>query len=251
MTARRAAMLLGAALAGVAAVQAVQFAGRHDIPRGESAARLTADLVLPYLALALVAALGYALFRPTAVPGALLIALLAGFGANTAAQHFALIAQESRQSGWRDVVRDPRYISEGTLEAGRWLRDHSDPDDLVATNAHCLFYEGRCSNLHFSMTAYSERRMLVEGWGFATTAHEEAARLGAWVGAVPYWRPDVLAANDAVFADPGEANVRFLRDRYRVRWLFVDETQSTVSPHLATFARFRYRSGVCAVYELR
>ncbi|MGI5245976.1 hypothetical protein [Dactylosporangium sp. CA-139066] len=268
MTPRRAATLLATALSGVVAIQALQFLGRHDIPRGESPARLTADLVLPYFALALFTALAYLAFRRICPPlrdgqirhftilrdvpaAALLIALLAGFGLNTAAQHFALIAQESRQSGWRDVVRNQRYVSQGSLEAGRWLRGHSDPDDLVATNAHCLIYEGRCSNLHFSMTAYSERRMLVEGWGFATTAHEEAARLGAWVGAVPYWRPEVLAANDAVFADPSEANVRVLRDRYRVRWLFVDETQSTVSPHLATFARFRYRSGVCAVYELR
>jgi hypothetical protein len=100
------------------------------------------------------------------------------------------------------------------------------------------------------MTAYSERRMLVEGWGFATTAHERAAELGTWVGAVPYWKPEVLAANDAVFADPSAQNVRVLRDRYRVRWLFVDETQSSVSPRLATFASFRFRSGVCVVYEL-
>jgi hypothetical protein len=253
MTARRAAALLATALAGVVAIQALQFAGRHDIPRGQSPAVLTAELVLPYLALALLTALAYPLLRRRAAgtAKALLVALVAGYGLNTAAQHFLLVAQESRQSGWRDVVRGQRYVSAGTQEAGRWLRGHSDPDDLVATNAHCLTYEGRCSNLHFSMTAYSERRMLVEGWGFATTAHEEAARRHTWVGAVPYWRPEVLRANDAVFADPSEANVRVLRDRYRVRWLFVDETQSTVSPHLATFARFRYRSGVCAVYELR
>ncbi|MER7006894.1 hypothetical protein ABT297_28190 [Dactylosporangium sp. NPDC000555] len=256
MTRRRAVALGAAAAFGVVAIQAVQSLGRHDIPRPSNTGSLTGELVLPYVSLALVAAIAYVVFHRIRRPfrdvtaAALLIALLAGFGLNTTAQHFLLVARESRQSGWRDVVREPRYVSEGTLEAGRWLRDHSGPGDLVATNAHCLSYQDRCSNLHFSMTAYSERRMLVEGWGFTTTAHREAARLGTWVGAVPYWRPEVLAANDAVFADPSEANVRLLRDRYRVRWLFVDETQSTVSPHLATFAQFRYRSGVCVVYEL-
>ncbi|GAA2329199.1 hypothetical protein [Dactylosporangium salmoneum] len=249
MTWRRAAPLAAAAFLGLVVVQVVQQLGRHAIPRPAT----TAELVLPYAGLGLVTLALYAAARrirrgPPAF--ALLVALLAGFGASTSAQHFALIAQESRQQGWRDVVRDSRYVSEGTLEAGRWLREHSAPDDLVATNAHCLTFEGRCSNLHFSMTAYSERRMLVEGWGFATTAHAEAQRLGTWVGAVPYWKPEVLAANDAVFAAPSVENVAALRDRYRVRWLFVDETQSTVSPELSTFARFRYRSGVCAVYEL-
>ncbi|WP_432832545.1 hypothetical protein [Dactylosporangium sp. CA-092794] len=265
MTARRAAVLLGTAVLGVILIQALQTAGRHDIPR--SSPNLTADLVLPYVALILVAAIATVVFHRICPPlrdghirhfmilrdvsaPALVIALLAGFGLNTSAQHFLLIAQESRQGGWRDVVREPRYISPGTLEAGRWLREHSDPDDLVATNAHCLIFQGECSDLHFSMTAYSERRMLVEGWGFATTAHEEAARRGVWVGAVPYWKPEVLAANDAVFAGPTAENVRVLRDRYRVRWLFVDETQSSVSPRLAAFARFRYRSGACVVYEL-
>ncbi|WP_432981630.1 hypothetical protein [Dactylosporangium sp. CA-233914] len=263
MTRRRAVVLLSTALFGVVVIQALQSLGRHDIPRSSP----LVSLVVPYAVLLLLVLVLYAvlkricpplrdghirhfaIFRQVTAP-ALLVALLAGFGANTSAQHFLLIAQESRQGGWRDVVRSPQYVSEGTLEAGRWLRSHSDPDDLVATNAHCLVFQGECSDLHFSMTAYSERRMLVEGWGFATTAHGEAQRLGTWVGAVPYWRPDELAANDAVFAHPTAANVDELRNRYRVRWLFVDETQSSVSPNLATFASFRFRSGVCVVYEL-
>jgi hypothetical protein len=258
VTVRRALMLLGALLLGIVVVQVVQAMGRHDIPRlagTGSMAALTGAIVLPYALVALVAAAFLASLRSfprlRALPaGALLVALLAGFGLNSGLQHFYLVAQESRQSGWRDVVRAPRLVSAGTLEAGRWLRAHSPAGDLVATNAHCLVFEGACSNLHFSMTAYSERRMLVEGWGFTTTAHERAARSGTWVGAVPYWRPEVLAANDAVFSAPSVENVNTLRDRYRVRWLFVDETQSSVSPHLATFASFRYRSGVCVVYEL-
>ncbi|MFI5915604.1 hypothetical protein [Dactylosporangium sp. NPDC051541] len=244
-------ILIAWSVAGIVVIQAVQTLGRNDIPREAP----LLDLVLPYgILLVVLGAVWLVSKYPPLRNGyfghIMIFGLLLGFGVNTSVQHFLLIASESRQSGFRDVVRTPRYISPGTLEAGRWLRDHSSPNDLVATNAHCLTFQGQCSNLHFSMTAYSERRMLVEGWGFATTAHEEAARLGTWVGAVPYWKPAVLAANDAVFADPSATNVDVLRDRYRVRWLFVDETQSSVSPRLADFASIRYRSGVCVVYEL-
>src|SRR5581483_118611 len=104
-----------------------------------------------------------------------------------------------------------------------------------------------CVNLHFAISAYTERRVLVEGWGFTAHAHERAAELGAWVGAVPYWRPDVLAANDAAFTTPSVETVSRLRDRYRVRWLFVDETAGS-SAELGRFAELRYRAGHCAVY---
>jgi hypothetical protein len=121
----------------------------------------------------------------------------------------------------------------------------------VATNAHCLVVTvERCTNLHFSFAAYTERRMLVEGWGFTTTAHVRAAELRTWVGFVPYWRPDVLAANDAAFTSPTTETVRHLRDRYGVRWLFADESQPGYSARLGEFATLRYRSGSCAIYEL-
>jgi hypothetical protein len=93
--------------------------------------------------------------------------------------------------------------------------------------------------------------VLVEGWGFTATAHQIADRRNIWVGSVPYWRPDDLAANDAAFATPSTATLAVLRDRYGVRWLFVDQTQGHVSPDLGNYADLTYRSGDCAIYELR
>jgi len=255
LTRRTALHLIGALALGVVAVQAIQLTGSGSPPNLQSAGSygsLTVAIVTPYIVLALLAGafvIALMLARRPMIP-ALVVALLAGFGLNTSVQNFYLIAQESRQSGWRNVVHGTVIVSAGTEQAGRWLREHSSPDDLVATNAHCLMWDGRCSDLHFSMTAYSERRMLVEGWGFTTTAHQQAAKLDTWVGYVPYWKPQILADNDAVFDAPSARSVALLRDHYRVRWLFVDETQSSVSPHLADFATERYRSGVCVVYEL-
>ncbi|GAB3865801.1 hypothetical protein [Dactylosporangium cerinum] len=260
-TARRAWALIGFVALGVVVTQVIQAGGSDHLPtvgNTGSYAALTRAVVLPYAALAAVAvavtaALMLARRRVPAVRGmvvALVVALLAGYGSNASLQNYVTILRDSTHAGWKNVVKGDEIVADGVLEAGRWLRDHSDPDDLVATNAHCQRWNKECTNLHFSMSAYSERRMLVEGWGFTTTAHAEAARLGTWVGHVPYWRHEILADNDAAFRDPSPQRVGLLRDRYGIRWLFVDESQDNVSPRLPEFATERYRSGVAAVYEL-
>jgi hypothetical protein len=175
----------------------------------------------------------------------LLIALLAGFGLSGTYDNLERIAPAGHGS-WRHAEPVNPIVSEGTLEAGRWLRDHSRPNDLVATNVHCLPSDDlKCINLHFSVAAYTERRILVEGWGFSATAHERAAALRTWVGWVPYWRPAVLADNDRAFTEPSAESIGVLRDRYGVRWLFVDGGQS-----LESGATLRFRSGGCVVYEI-
>ncbi|MFC4041560.1 hypothetical protein ACFO1B_24250 [Dactylosporangium siamense] len=261
LTARRAWALIGFVVLGVVVTQAVQAGGSGHPPTVGSTgsyAALTRAVVLPYAALAgvavaVAAALLLARRWVPAVRGmvvALVVALLAGYGGNTSLQNYATILRDSTRTGWKNVVKGDEIVADGVLEAGRWLRDHSDPDDLVATNAHCQRLGNECTNLHFSMSAYSERRMLVEGWGFTTTTHTESARLGVWIGAVPYWHQQILADNDAAFRDPSSQRVALLRDRYGIRWLFVDESQDNVSPRLPEFATERYRSGVAAVYEL-
>jgi hypothetical protein len=239
--------LLLAMLAGTVTVYVVR---RLDGPTIPHTGR---GVVWPYAALAIVALVASAaLFlvrRKVLIAHALVIALLAGFGLATSVSNFAHIVHDGRSTGWRHTEPVEPIVTEGTPEAGRWLRNHSDPDDLVATNAHCLPWPGEyCTNLHFSVTAYSERRVLLEGWGFTGTAHDQAAAQHLWVGYVPYWKPEVLAANDAVFATPTSGTVSALRDTYHVKWIFVDETVSR--PAFGLLATLRFHSGYCAVYEL-
>jgi hypothetical protein len=140
----------------------------------------------------------------------------------------------------------------GTRSAAAWLREHSDPDDLVATNAHCRRTKAvACDNLHFWFAAFSERRFLLEGWGYTPTANRLQTETGVAGNAIRYWDPDRLAANDAAFHRPGADTVGVLRDTYRVRWLFVDLDDKAVrSDLLAEHATLRYRRGMVAVYRL-
>ncbi|HEY2670090.1 MAG TPA: hypothetical protein VGJ07_06900 [Rugosimonospora sp.] len=255
--------LVGAAAVGAASVLVIRHLGSSRVPTIRttgSAKHLAVALLWPYALTVVVAVAAVVIVwlvrrRVPAMKGishALIIALLAGFGLSTAFSDYTRIVRESRSSGWRDVVAGTPLVSKGTLEAGRWLRDHSDPDALVATNAHCLrlYRSGDCTDLHFSMSAYSERQMLVEGWGFTTTAHERAVLQHVGDIVVPYWKPQVLADNDAAFATPSAQTIDLLRDRYGVTWLFVDDTQTPYSADLGEFATLRFRSGDCAVYQI-
>jgi hypothetical protein len=267
---RRGVSLAGAALAGILIMKIVRDAGAAATPSEANSggpAGLAAALVRPYLAAAgaVVTVVVVAVVVVTALvrsgrwragtsrgmSGALVVCLLAGLCMATAYSNVARMLHESSARGWRDASALQPIVTGGTLEAGRWLRDHSHPDDLVATNVHCLAGAAtECLNLHFSVAAFTERRVLVEGWGFTAKAHDRARDLGVPVGSVPFWKPELLAANDAAFTAASAATLGELRIRYGVTWLFVDETRSPVSPRLADFAVFRYRSGDCAVYEL-
>jgi hypothetical protein len=124
---------------------------------------------------------------------------------------------------------------------------------VVATNAHCLYRtaEGWCDSRSFWLSAYAERRVLVEGWLFAPRATAQGAfTTGVYT---PFWDPALLALNDAAFTEPTAAGLARLRDGYGVRWLVADRTapEDPVSPSLAGLAAKVFDNGRVAVYLLR
>jgi len=146
----------------------------------------------------------------------------------------------------------PMRVPDGGVIAARWLRDHTSPDALVAVNAHCRRPAGRCDNRHFWISAYAERRILVEGWGYINGANSRAALIGTpgILGTVPFQQPQRLADNDAAFLNPTAETVGKLRDAYGVRWLFADDRHPVRTTELGRFAALRFRAGHCWVYEL-
>jgi hypothetical protein len=258
-TRRLAAALLGSALLGGAVMTAVIQLGPDAVPTG-SRRSIAVALLVPYLAVVVaVAAFAAGLFvlrrgRIPALRGvsaALVVAMLLGLGVTRLVPYVRDPVRYVQANGGLayTTIESARPIAPGGVRAGRWLRDHSDPDDRVATNTHCVRYiKGVCDNRHFWIAAYTERRMLVEGWGYAPTGN---ASTDGPVYVVPYWRPDVLADNDRVFTAPSAAAANRLRDRYGVRWLFVDRRFDPPAPGLDKVAKLRFESGDTAVYELR
>ncbi|MEV4187119.1 hypothetical protein AB0J28_37400, partial [Streptosporangium canum] len=152
---------------------------------------------------------------------------------------------------YRVPVQTMEIPAEGVAVA-RWLRDHSAADDVVATNAHCRFTApGSCDNRHFWISGYTERRVLIEGWGYTARTLASLTDVDREsMAALPFWDAELLAANDAVFTAPTTRAVDLLARRYGVRWLMVDRRRSPVAPDLGEFARLRYAEGPFAVYSI-
>lgn len=121
----------------------------------------------------------------------------------------------------RPDLTDPP-IAAGGLEAARWLRQHSEVDDVVATNVHCNGAKGpRCDNRSFWIPAYAYRRVLVQGWGY-TAENNAAVQAGTTARSTEFWDPERLALNDAVFLDPSPRALSELTETYGIDWLLVD-----------------------------
>jgi hypothetical protein len=181
---------------------------------------------------------------------AITLAALAGFGVAPTVAGLGEQVRRAAAVGFAPVRARPAPWPEGTRPAADWLREHSAPDDLVATNAHCRFPRTPCDNLHFWFSAFAERRFLVEGWGYTPSANRIQSRTGMPGNEIPYWDQPTLATNDAAFHRPDAVTVGRLTE-LGVRWLFVDENDPALrSDLLGRVARLRYRAGAVAVYEL-
>ena len=134
-------------------------------------------------------------------------------------------------------------------DAARWLRGHSEPSDVVATNEHCWSADdfanpaAPCTDYRdFVLSAYSERSVLVEGWSFAP-------RVMA-AGTPEFWDQPLLQKNDAAIYRPTAELLTELRDRHGVRYLFVNRRVGQESPLLRTLATSVYDNGRIGIYRI-
>ena len=242
-----------AAVLGAAAVTLIQVLGPSALPQAGVASlwRVVLAMAVPVIALAVVAIVGAfvarRLQRRPSLAGLapiLVVALLMGFGLPASGRLLASAVTVATPQG--------PAISGDAIASARWLRDHSDPSDVVATNLHCALGTGQvasCDHRHFWVSAYSERRVLVEGWAYMPAAIPGAGRDSADRATASFWDPALLALNDSAFMTPSLATLAELRLEHGVRWLFADLRLANGAA-IARFAPLRYQSGDYAVYEL-
>ncbi|MEV4106455.1 hypothetical protein [Nonomuraea sp. NPDC049695] len=210
-------------------------------------------LYLPYVTLAVIVGLGITAVVATrsGLRGwAFLIAALAVIGL-PAAHHVRVFTVLSRGDGEPSTSAAPASaIPQGVLPVARWVRDHSAPDDLVATNVHCRWgFENPCDSRQFWLSALAERRMLLEGWAF-TAKNADGWEPGRMEQHQPFWDRPRFEANEAAFLSPSPATIQRLREGYGVRWLLVDERRLPAGSQLGKFAELQYREGDYAAYRL-
>ncbi|WP_238165974.1 hypothetical protein [Kribbella caucasensis] len=186
--------------------------------------------------------------RPTRIAMASFV--LAGMGAG-------LLLPIQAMANYREVTLPPltdKYPLGPSITqtaAAHWIRDHTAPGDLIATNAHCAMKNASgCDVRHFWISALTERHVLVEGWGYTNTINDLVASTGRSPNGLPFWDEQKQEDNDRAFASPTRDNLRLLRTKYGVRWLYADPSQTAVSQNLSTFATLRYQAPDALVFEL-
>lgn len=267
----RVALVVGTAI-GVGAGAGLLIQSYDGVHPGDSADWLAryGTMLRPFALLGVVVVLvgaGYVLLRHRWSPGwqgigvpvLVIVVILGAAGIRTPAQAAFVGYHEVRGT----ALPEPEFFGRGfagdSVRAAQWLRDHSDVDDVVMTNVHCLNgpYQDQpgayCDNLAFWMAAYSERRFYVHGWGYTASNAAIAEKLdhSTYVNAAPFWDQPRLRRNDAFLAAPTSAEARALRREFGIRWVFVDTEFGAVSPQITAVARLRYSRGPAAIYEFR
>lgn len=244
--------VVGCAALGWLALVAVRLMTGGEMPASGSAftPTLLTQLVigLLVLAVAVVAVLVYAKRSAIAsVPA--VVALMLGVVLAGAPQTVALAVAGPA------VPRAPNsdIIGPGGVAAARFVRGHSQPDELIATNAHCIGLPvADCDRRNFWISAYAERRVLVEGWayidplvvGMPSTDLNNSAYL-------PFWDPQLLAANDAAITNPSPATIATLRDEHGVDWIVVDRRyRADLRGLRRELGQPRFKRGLYSVFDL-
>jgi hypothetical protein len=140
-------------------------------------------------------------------------------------------------------------IGPGGVAAARWLREHSSPDELVATNGHALTPDSDLQ-LAFWLAGYGERRVLVESWGYTTHHARIMASTGLDFDAVPFWDQQLLRDNDRAFTDPSVAAFERLRSHYDVSWLMLDRRFPSDPAGMSQVLQPVFTAGDYAVYRI-
>ncbi|MEV7021296.1 hypothetical protein [Kitasatospora sp. NPDC093558] len=155
----------------------------------------------------------------------------------------------------RHVTWEGSWILPKTqVDAARWVRAHSAPTDVLATNSHCWQFDDYvfgpgCNNYRSHwLGAYSERSVLIEGWAYAPRLMATAG--GAAATTAPFWDQDLFKLNEEAFRQPTADILRRLHDDHHVRYLVVQRKAGAESPDLARLAPKVFDNGRVAVYEL-
>jgi len=178
----------------------------------------------------------------------ILLAVLLGLGLSNVIA-FGVEAATTPQG----VPKWPVLFAAGGVDAAEFIEANSDPDDVVATNIHCKSPDGpKCDNRNFWLSAYAQRRVVIEGWGYTalTNANFDPERRNS---TIPNPFPRRLEVNDAAFEQPSADTVGRLVADYDARWLFVSKKYPADIAGLSTLTDVVtevFRNGNYTVYEV-
>ena len=132
----------------------------------------------------------------------------------------------------------PLAWTDDHVAALTWLREHSDVDDIVATNRQCSGARPTCDTSRWFLgAAISQRRMFVEGSAYAVDT-----------APLPRWVKDRIALSRNFVDEPTEQDTATLWNA-GVRWVVVD-LASTETRSWSPYARKMRENEVSVILRL-
>ena len=151
----------------------------------------------------------------------------------------------------RFVAAGEPAIPSGGIDAARFVRKQSAPSELIATNAHCRTPTSTvCNTLNHWIAAWSERRVLIEGWGYTPRTLRGATTMSEALRK-PFWDERLLKTNDVLFTRPSQTSYTRLKSTARVDWLVVDRRFPARERKLDKLFPDHRRFGQVVVYDVR
>lgn len=142
--------------------------------------------------------------------------------------------------GWHSTEDNSEAIHDSQLAAFEFIREHSLPSDIIISNKHCAtgsIEDGTCLPNWFALSAWSERRVIVEGWGYTQK------------GTSTNWADDRLTLSDGFIESPTKAERTNLISS-GVTFVYVDKREAFAT-NLGAFANLVFQSTWANVYSLK
>lgn len=143
------------------------------------------------------------------------------------------------------------YLTEPQLEAALWLRENSDPDDVVVTNLHCrpAPYEPACDARGFWFGGLSGRRAVLDAWAYTPRVRELYEGDGAIARQPPPY-PTRYELSQSIVAEASVSALKQVKSEYRVDWIVGIRAAGEVSDALDTVADAAFDNGEVAIYRV-
>ncbi len=165
--------------------------------------------------------------------------------------------QAAEAASARAVAAGNTVVTPDLFAAGEYVRNHSEPSDVVATNRICtrptrLRADRLCDAREFAIPALTGRRTDVSGWAYSDRAVSHAFTLARSYVFQPFWDPTRLDQEQAAITEPTESLLDTLWSERGVRWIIADRRVGPVAEkELDQLADRRFTAPEVDVWQLR
>lgn len=183
--------------------------------------------------------------RRATLVGAAVLAIVAAGAVNVPLDIAPTLVDRAR-AGRPLWSEDGRGLTAGLVRGLDWIRTTSDPNDVIAADNYYLA-DGRDPGFMY-YSALAERRVYLEGWGYALRSGVVGYADVVSGRKVPY--PRRLSLNEAVFRRGDRGALRELTEHYGVRLLVADRANGGPTADLRRLGRTVFSNADVTIFAV-